>query len=253
MYWWAGLLVFILFAIINVAIFFLRKKQKLAYAIVYSIAVFLLVYKIIENIYWQVVGRHMNFPVEFSALSYFILGITVTFRIKKVEQLGAFTSLLAGLMYSISFWVSPGSFILSETSTYTLIAAIFNHHLLYFASMLLITTARHYNYKDSWIMVLGTAIMVGYAWIIYLFTDYANAIGKPTIIQICDGSILGWLGSNNVKGGFLALYIIGLVVIYAGFLVAFYSINNILAKRRKKQGLIQDCYPTKLKGIYKTN
>lgn len=242
---------FLVFIGLNLTIFFLRKKPQLSYAIAYSVSLFLFVYKIGEYIYHQAVGNHMNFPVEFSALSYFLLGITVTFRIKKVEQLGAFSALLAGLMYAISFWIAPKSFVDKPEPIYFFIMALINHHLLYFASMLLITNSRRYSYKNCWVLFTGVGVMVAYSWIIYLFTSYEEAIGKPIIIQICDGSIISWLGIAEIKGGFLALYIILLVALFIALLIGFYSLNNIFAKKRKKNGIVEDYYPEKWINTYK--
>lgn len=250
-YWWLSLIVFLFFVGLNVVLFLLRKKPKLSYALAYSIAVFLLIYKIGEYIYHQAVGNHMNFPLEFSALSYFLLGITVTFRIKKAEQLGAFTGILAGLMYSITFWVSPNSYVENPEPIYFMIMAIINHHLVYFAGMLLLANSRRYSYKSCWVLFLGVGIMISYSWIIYLFTNYAEVIGKPIIIQICDGSILSWLGLAKVESWIMALYVVLEVLLFIGLLCGFYSINNILANKRKKAGIIDDYYPKKLKDIYK--
>jgi hypothetical protein len=89
---------FLLFASLTVHVFLLRNKPKLSYAIAYTIALFLLAYKIGEYIYWQAIGEHMKIPVEFSALSYFTFAITVIFRTKKADQFGSFVGLLTGLL-----------------------------------------------------------------------------------------------------------------------------------------------------------
>lgn len=250
-FWWLSLIVFFLFVGLNIALFFLRKKPQLSYAIAYSIALFILVYKIGEYIYHQAVGNHMNFPVEFSALSYFLLSITVTFRIKKAEPLGAFAAILAGLMYSISFWIAPQSFVEKPEPIYFMIMAIINHHLLYFAGMLLLANCRRYSIKNCWVLLVGVVVMIAYSWIIYLFTSYKEVFGKPIIIQICDGSILSFLGIQTIQGWMMALCVFGEVLLFVGLLVGFYSLNNILAKRRKKSGLSEDYYPEKLKSIYR--
>lgn len=250
-YWWLSLIIFFIFVGINVALYLLRKKPQLSYAIAYSIALFLLVYKIGEYIYHQAVGNHMNFPLEFSALSYFFLGIAVTFRVKKAEQLGAFAGILAGLMYSITFWIAPQSYVENPEPIYFMIMAIINHHLVYFAGMLLLVNSRRYSIKTCWVLFLGVGLSVAYAWIIYLFTSYKDAIGKPVIIQICDGSILSRLGINEIKGWMTGVYVCGEILLFVGLLVGFYALNNYMANKRKKLGIIDDYYPKKLRSIYK--
>lgn len=250
-YWWLSLIIFFIFVGINVTLYLLRKKPQLSYAIAYSIAVFLLVYKIGEYIYYQAIGEHMKFPVEFSALSYFFLGITVTFRIKKAEQLGAFTGILAGLMYSITFWIAPKSYVENPEPLYFMIMAIINHHLVYFAGMLLLTNSRRYSFKNCWVLFLGVGLSIAYSWIIYLFTSYAEVLSKPIIIQICDGSILSFLGISEIKGWMMGLCVVCEVLLFVGLLVGFYALNNYMANKRKKRGIIDDYYPTNLKSIYK--
>lgn len=250
MYWWLSLIVVLFFIGLNVAIFFLRKKPQLSYAIVYSVAAFILVYKIIEYICYQAIGDHMKFPVEFSTLSYLILGIVVTFRLKKLEPLAAFVSILAGFVYSVVCWFSPNSVVTEAETVYYLVTAIIMHHLLYLGGMLLLLNTRHFSYKSCWTLVLGVALMVGYSWIIYLFTPYAEIIGKPLIIQTCDGSILAWLGATEVQGWKMALFSIAELILLFGVMAGFYSINNVIAKRRAKSGLIDDYYPEKWKDTY---
>ncbi len=253
--WWLSLIVVFIFIGLNVAIFLLRNKPQLSYAIAYSISSFILVYKIIEYICHQAMGNHMNFPVEFSALSYLILGITVTFRIKKLEPLACFISILAGFVYSVVCWFFPTS-VITEAQTeplYFLVMAIIMHHLLYFTGMLLLVNSRRFSFKRCWVIFLGMGLMIGYSWIIYLFTGYADVYGKPLIIQTCDGSILQWLGMSQIQGWQMAIFSIIEIIILCGLMAGFYSINNITANRRKKKGLPDDYYPEKWKYTYKFN
>lgn len=250
---WLGVLIFFIFVLFNVGVFLLRNKPQVSYAIAYTIALYLFVYKIGEYVYYQAIGLHLKFPVEFSALSYFLLAISVVFRIKKMDQFGAFAGMLAGLMYSVSFWISPMSFVNSMDTMFLFIMAILNHHLLYFAGALLLFNVRKYNFKDCWIMLLGVGAMVGYSWIIYLFTPYASLYGKPTIIQICDGSILDWLGLQDVPTWGYVLYLVLAVILLFGLLAGFYWANSLEVKRRRKKGVIEDYFPEKWIETYRIN
>lgn len=250
MYWWAGLLVCLLFIAINVLIVLLRDKPQISYAIAYTISLFLLVYKLGEYVYWQAIGEHMKIPLEFSALSYLILGVTVTFRIKKLEQFGVLISIISGLMYSISFWISSTSFIVNMESPYLLTMSIINHHLLYLAGALLLFNVRKYSFKTCWIQFIGVGTLVGYSWLIYLFTPYAELYGKPIIIQICDGTILSFLGTN-VPARVVTLFIGVSVVLLIGIIFGFYAIDNAMAKRRVKRGLPDNYAPKNWISIYK--
>lgn len=251
-YWWAGLLIFLLFVALNTVIFLLRNNPKLSYAISYSIAGFLLVYKITEYIYWQAIGEHLHFPVEFSALSYFVFAIFTVFRLKKIDGFASFTAILAGMFYSISFWVSPDSFISSMETKFLFATAIINHHLLYTAGMLMLMNVRKFKPKNFYQHFIGAGLMVAYSWIIHLFTDYTAVEGKPIIIQITDGSILNWLfHSANPTGGTLALYYVVTVLLFCLVVAGYYGLNRLSVKRRVKAGLPEEYFPEKLSEAFK--
>lgn len=85
-YRWVGILIFLLFAAINVIIWLLRNKPELSYAIAWTLALYFLVYKIAEFSYYQIIGEHMNIPVELSSLSYFIFGIFSRIQSEKARS-----------------------------------------------------------------------------------------------------------------------------------------------------------------------
>ncbi len=237
-YWWAGIPVLILFIGLNVLIHLLRDKPELSYKIAYAIACFLLVYKIGEYIYWQAVGQHLKIPVEFSAISYFLFSALTVFRVKKADSIGVFCGFLAGMFFSIASWVSPDSFIKNaqEESWFLYAMAIVNHHALYFGSMLMLANVRRFDPKKFYVMFLGVGAMVGYSWLIYLFTPYADLYGKMIIIKICDGSILNFLFPSLVlKPWMTVLYIILIVILFCVLFAGFYYLNNLLAKKRKER------------------
>lgn len=250
-YWWAGLLVFVFFALITLAIYLLRNRPDISYAVAYTIACFLLVYKICEYIYWQAIGMHMQFPVEFSALSYLLFGITVVFRMKKYDQFPVFASILAGITYSVVFWFSPDNCVESRDSVFLLIMAVLNHHLLYFGGMLMLVNVRTYSRKYFWQHIVGTGIIVGYSWIIYSFTPYAEQIGKPIIIKITDSSILHYLTNGNPVQPYLsALYYVACIVVFFAFMVGYYFLNAYCSKKRSRSSITEDYFPLNLKDIY---
>ncbi len=245
-----ALIIFFLFIALNAIIFLLRNKPKASYIVAYCIAVYLLVYKIGEYTYWQAIGEHMHFPVEFSAVSYFLFGIAVTFRLKKVDSFATFCAMLAGLMYSVSFWVSPDSFVANGDAMYWFVTAIINHHALYLGGMLMLLNVRKFRVKDIYQHLVGVGILVGYSWIIHSFTDYTAIMGKPIIIQITDGSILTWLFHSEPSTGALVGYYIFAVVLFSLLLAGFFTANNLCAKRRVKKGLPEDAFPKKLSTVF---
>lgn len=249
-YWWAGLAVFILFAGLCFAVFALRKKPELSYKIAYFIACFLLVYKVCEYIYWQAVGEHLKIPVEFSAVSYFLFAVTTVFRIKRVDALAVFCGFLAGLCYSAASWISPDSFVNSgiEESIFLFVMAIINHHALLFGSLLMMANVRRFEVKKTWWCVLvGVGIMVGYSWLMHLFTPYSELYGKLIFIRVTDGSILNYLFPMLEMTPWLRVaYLVVVSFVFLLLICLFYLLNDYLAKKRKESTGYDLDYPNKI-------
>lgn len=247
-YWWAALLMLLLFITLNVIVFLLRNKPKLSYALAYAIAVFLLIYKTVENIRWQLVGDRMNFPVEFSAVSYFLFGIFIVFRIRRADTFAVFAAILAGTMYHVAFWVRPDSFLPGGSVTYLLVMAIVNHSLLYLGGMLMLANARNFRLRDCYQSIIGIGLLIGYSWIIHLYTDYSAIKGKPIIIQITDGSIIYRLWPTiTLTDELLTAYYIAFILLVCALFAVLYTVNHTSARRRARLGLTEDALPRRIR------
>lgn len=243
-YWWAAVLMLLLFITLNLIVFLLRNKPRLSYAIAYTIALLLLIYKTGENIRWQIIGDHMNFPVEFSAVSYFLFGIFIVLRIRQADTFAVFAAILAGTMYHVAFWVLPDSFLPGGNVTYLLVMAIINHSLLYLGGMLMLVNARKFRLRDCYQSVIGIGLLIGYSWMIHLHTDYSALKGKPIIIQITDGTILYRLSPTiTLTDGLLTAYYIALTLLVCALFAALYTVNHASARRRARLGLDEDALP----------
>lgn len=240
-YWWMGALIFLLFFAINLTVFLLRNKPRVSYALAYGIAVFLLIYKVGENIYWQSMGKHMNFPVEFSALSYLLFAVFTVFKIKKADEFAVFAAILAGFIYSGAFAVFPDLFAPGGKISYWIAIALLNHHLLYFGGMLMLANVRKYRIRNCYMQFLGIGALIGYSWAIHLFTDYSAEMGKPIIIQITEGSILYRVfPAESVSDALVVLYYVCAVLMILILLTVFYLINRRCVRRRVAAGLPED-------------
>ncbi len=251
-YWWAGWLMFAFFAALNLIIYLLRNKPALSFAIAWTIAVYIFVYKVGELIFWQILGHHYKFPVEFSAVSYYAFGIFVTFRWRKADTFPIFAAVLTGTIYSMFFWISPDSYVNDMETPYLFTMAILNHHLLYFAGMLLTVNVRRFSLRYWWQHLVGLGLLVGYSWLIYGFTNYGIIIGKPIIIQITDGTILNWLFKSQelvtmhkVYYGLFVFFIISFI------LTIFYTLSHSQAKKRIRNKLPREYYPASWRDTYR--
>lgn len=256
-YWWGGLLIFFLFCSLNLVVFLLRNQPRISYAIAYCIAAYLLVHKVLNYIYWQCIGYHLYIPVEFSAISYLLFGTFITFRLKKVDGFAVFAAILAGMIYSIFFVVSPDSYVseyLYDTTgtngTLSFSFAIINHHLLYLGGMLMLCNVRKFSYKNVWQYVIGVFAMVGYSWLIHTQTQYSAHYGKPLIIQITDASVISWLFEKTSTAGVIVYYVCAISAVVL-LIVAHYVLNALLVKRRVKKGLPENYFPDSLREVFR--
>ncbi len=238
-YWWLALIQFLIFIGINVLIVLLRDKPDVGSNISRAIAFFLLTYKIVEYVYWQCIGEHLKIPLEFSALSYFIYSIVIIFNIKKGKPFAVLVALLTGLLYNVSLFVSPDSFILAKDNNFSLITAMFNHTILYFGSMLTLIGAKEkYDVRKLWTCFVGVICMIGYAWIIYANTDYALYYDTPIIIQLSNGTILSWLNPQmEIPIWLRVLTVLMESVIVTAAFIGVYALNNVFYKLRLKREL----------------
>ena len=244
-YWWAGWLIFLLFASLNAVIFLLRNNPRISYIIAYAVAAYLLIYKTGELIWLKPWDNNYRFPVELSALSYCLFGIFVVFRIHKFDSFPVFVALLSGIIYSVYFCLVPDCYIRDMDTPFSLSMSIVNHHALYFGAMLLISNVRRFPIHHIWQQIAGVALLTGYAWVIYIFTDYHTVMGKPIIIQISDSSILGWLFQiQKFQIWHKIVYYVFVFFTVGSILAMFYLLNHKMSDRRKRKGLPASYFPS---------
>lgn len=230
----AALLVFGLF---NLVVWALRNKPKVSYAIAWCIAAYLFIYKVGDYTYLQCIGHRMDYPLEFSALSYIAFAIMVLFGGRKGDVFGVFTATLAGAIYCMSWWISPVAHIEKGLD----VMALVNHHALYFGGILMAANCRHYSVKSMWQIILGTCVFVAYAWLMLSVTPYVEAMGAPVIMRITNSNIL-YSVMTNVTPLVRAIYYICAIALLLALIAGFYALNNWQAKRRVAKGLPKDYY-----------
>ncbi|MBQ9145324.1 MAG: hypothetical protein IJX70_02500 [Clostridia bacterium] len=250
-FWWVGLMMMAIFISMNIIVFALRNHPRISYRVAYFIAFYLLLNKVAEYIAYQALGEHLRLPVEFSALSYFAFAIFVVFRFGKADSFPAFCAVLTGLIFTISFWVSPDSFILDMDHPFLFINSVLNHHLVYLGGMLMLANARKYSWKQCWQPVLGVGIFVGYSWLFHSLSAYSSIYGKPIIIQICDASILAWLFKDmQISPGVYVAYYLLVVALLVGLFVGFYALNRWGVRYRSRRGIDEDGYCLHWKEVF---
>ena len=94
-----------IFAAETLLVIGLRNHRKATYIMVFVVAAVLLIYKSQEFIRDKIAGNGV-YPVEFSHISYFILGVTVVTGCKKMRAFASDCSMLAGLSFMVASIIS---------------------------------------------------------------------------------------------------------------------------------------------------
>lgn len=242
-YWWIALIIVGLFVIESVLVWLMRNNKKLNMIILYVIATILIVYKTIEFSYYRAISNGM-YPVEFSHISYFILGVSIVLGIKKLYAFAGFCSALAGLGYVVAGIASPDSIVTNATNVYYIVAAIVQHELLWFAGAMLFMNVSRYSIKQIYIPIIGVAIMIVFSVLVYngiIYKDFED-VQSIIIIQIITGRIIEFVMADSTLAiRIVTAVIIGIVAV--GILCLYYVLNNKIFNLRKKNGVLKELEP----------
>lgn len=156
--------------IIPLATYLLGRYQTFLKVILYIIVTYLLIYKIGEYYYHLVVEKNNQFPVEFSAISYFLVALGLYLHLQGLRNFSAYLSLLSGFFYGVANIVNPASFL--NNPTYYLIMARINHILLYLVGFLVLTC--YFNNGKRYYYYLGIVLVIGYAYIMKYYFNYSD-------------------------------------------------------------------------------
>ncbi|MDE5991100.1 MAG: hypothetical protein K2H36_05910 [Clostridia bacterium] len=238
-FWWLGLAVWIVAIALIVAVFRLRNNRKLSMQVIFVLSLFLLVFKSVEFASYRGAGKAL-YPVEFSHLSYFILGATMVSGIKKLRPFAGFCSLASGLGFLVATTASPASVYNSAYSIYFMIVSIAQHLILLFAGLLLLFAFDRYSIKDIWISVIGVAAIFVFSALVYnriIYKDFANR-DEMVIIEMITGTILRYvLPTGFVIPIWLRVgTVIVLLAVLIGAFAAYYLVNNKIFDKREKNG-----------------
>jgi len=250
-YWWISLALFCGLVIVTTLVWVFRNKSELSYTIAWTIACYLLVTKILEYGLLQYMGKRMEFPLEFSAVSYVIFGLTVVFRMRKADLFAVFAAILSGLIYLVGFMLSPAGYLAQAETPILFYMALINHTLLYFGGMLMLCNVKRYKPTQNLQIPIGIGVYLIYVWAICKYTPYVSVNGKPYILSIVDGSILQQiLGTEHIQLWTYCAYLAVCVASIILLMIIFQIINDINAKRRVRIGLQLDYFPDKFGKIY---
>ena len=161
-YWWFSVLVAAIAVGLVALVVWLHRHLRASYIVAMCVGTVLILYKTCEFSYYRAIG-HPEYPVEFSHISYFIIGATMLTGVKKMRFFAAFCGSAGGIGYLIATILSPDSMVTEMSSTYYVVMAVVQHELLFFVGLLLMFDVQRHSYRDIWVPIVGTVAIVGFS------------------------------------------------------------------------------------------
>lgn len=157
-------------------------------------------------------------PVEYSAISYFVIPIIFILKIKPLYIWNVYCGMLSGFFY-FALMITQASVIYESYALVGTIVSLYCHGAVLFLSLLYLKSDK-FDIKTRYILIIGNLIILVY---VFLIREYANLGYKLFIYEILDGYFVG----NDILR---YIYYVALTffLIYTTKLI--FNINNKLYK-----------------------
>lgn len=206
--------------ILTLVLSWLLQKSKYKEHIIRVISIALFAYKLTDYILKNINGN-FSIPVEISSISYFLVPIILSFKIKKMYHIGSFLGIASGIGY-FAFYTFFGFTLVNQFSIIDILTGCFSHGFLLLAGIHLFKN-NSFKSKDSLTIWITMLAIICWGLIFYDIEmrgiTFVYYIVKPTFLFIFDALIL------NVM--LLLLY-------YAILLTAFYFVLKLFFKLNKR-------------------
>lgn len=173
----------VLIAMCFLATKLLKNKLKLSKIIYFIIALYLLIFKIIDYIDMKV------FPSELSSISYFAMGISILIPSNRYKAITSYICFISGLGFIISAILAPGIHLDNQTEYQIYRYIIFrfiNHNIMFLASLLLL----NFNPIKK-IDLIGISIFLIISYVYIQILSHFNLIsGTDSYTMIVNGKII---------------------------------------------------------------
>ncbi len=187
-----------------------------------AFCILLLIFNIIRYTFNSVSQARLKIPVEFSAVTYFVLPIIVLFKLDKIKPWGAYAGILAGSFYFLN-GIFLGNKVYLGYRPISIVTSILCHGILLFCGLLLISEKRYSKYA-GWIITGG---LVFSAVRTLLLRNWFNGGKGIFIYELIFAYVPAKLfGENIIPFYYLALFILIVITIRL-----FYLLNNKMAKK----------------------
>lgn len=225
-------------ALMVVCAWLLRKSRKASMITLFVVSFALLIFKSIQ---FGIERSIHHYPIEFSHMSYFILGATMTVGVKKLRPFAGLCAFISGLAFVLAGIFSPAPIYEDAENTFNWVSGIIQHEVLLFAGLVIIFNTDRYSIKDIWIPIVGIVIMFIFSVLVYKRIIYPDLADKNhdsmIIIYVLYGTILKYVlpAGTEVAVWLRVITIIVEVILLGAILWAFYFINNKFYDKKIKK------------------
>ncbi|MDE6473917.1 MAG: hypothetical protein K2L70_02350 [Clostridia bacterium] len=237
-YWWISIIIIAMAALMVVCAWLLRKSRKASMITLFVVSFALLIFKSIQ---FGIERSIHHYPIEFSHMSYFILGATMTVGVKKLRPFAGLCAFISGLAFVLAGIFSPAPIYEDAENTFNWVSGIIQHEVLLFAGLVIIFNTDRYSIKDIWIPIVGIVIMFIFSVLVYKRIIYPDLADKNhdsmIIIYVLYGTILKYVlpAGTEVAVWLRVITIIVEVILLGAILWAFYFINNKFYDKKIKK------------------
>ena len=237
-YWWVSVIVLLMAALMIVWAWLLRKNRKANMITLFVVSLILLIFKSIQ---FGIERSAHHYPIEFSHLSYFILGATMTVGVKKLRPFAGLCAFISGLAFVLAGIFSPAPIVTDAENTFNWVTGIIQHEVLLFAGIAIIFNTDRYNIKEIWIPIVGIAIMFIFSALVYNRIIYPDLAARNRdnmiIIYVLTGTILKYVMAEGavIAVGLRVLSIIIEIILLGAVLWAFYFVNTKFYDKKLKK------------------
>ena len=237
-YWWIAVIVLLMAALMVACAWLLRKNRKANMIVLFVVSLVLLIFKSVQ---FGIERSVHHYPIEFSHLSYFILGATMTVGVKKLRPFAGLCAFISGLAFVLAGIFSPAPIYTDAENTFNWVSGIIQHEVLLFAGLAIIFNTDRYKIKEIWIPIVGIAIMFIFSALVYNKIIYPDLAAKNRdnmiIIYVLTGTILKYVMS---AGAVIPIWLRVLTIFIEAALLgavlwAFYFVNNKFYDKKLKK------------------
>lgn len=213
----AGLAI-ILFAVRRL----LFVSEEIRQYILKAFCVLLLIFNVMRYTFNSVTAGKIKIPVEFSAVTYFVLPIIVLFNLNKIRPWGAYAGILAGSFFFLN-GIFLGDKVYVGYNPVTVATSVLCHGILLFCGLLMISEKRYSKYA-GWIITAGLVTSLIRTVLLRSFFKGGRGI---FIYELLFAYIPRELFGNKV----IPLYYLLLFVLASLTIVLFFKLNGKMAKK----------------------